>query len=134
SKEQAMSTLEEIKSIIEAQGGAWDDFKTSNGQRLKNLESAVGDLTELKTDFDKFILASQRPGAGGPSGKDEDKGSFSVLVDGKQLPVFGKSAQMSQYYRKESGADDFSIGAYVTDVMTGRKAASSAAVVPTYVG
>ncbi|MGE4124471.1 MAG: phage major capsid protein [Pusillimonas sp.] len=131
-----MPTLEEIKTIIEDQGASWEDFKKSNGQRLKNLEGVVGDLAELKSDFDKFVLSSQRPGAGGTlhDDADEEKGAFSVMVEGKELPVLRKAAQMARLYRKESGAENFSIGAYVTDVMTGRKAASSAAVVPTFVG
>ena len=129
-----MPTLDEIKSLIEEQGDSWESFKTSNGQRLKNLEGTVGELTELKADLDAFIIKSGRPFAGVSQQDNDEKADFSVLVDGRSLPVLSKSAQASRYYRKESGAEDFSVGAYVTDVMTGRKAASSAAVVPTFVG
>ncbi len=74
-----MSDILEIKKLIEAQGQAWEDHKKTNDELLKakaegkavaDLEaklSKVSDemdnLADLKADFDKFILESQRPGA-----------------------------------------------------------------------
>lgn len=75
-----MSDILEIKSLIEAQGKAWEEHKKTNDELIKakaegkavaDLEvklSKVSDemdkLADLKADFDKFILESQRPGAG----------------------------------------------------------------------
>ena len=74
-----MSDILEIKSLIEAQGKAWEEHKKTNDELLKAKAEgkAVADLeaklakvsdemdkqAELKADFDKFILESQRPGA-----------------------------------------------------------------------
>lgn len=74
-----MSDILEIKKLIEAQGQAWEEHKKTNDELLKakaegkavaDLEaklSKVSDemdkLADLKADFDKFILESQRPGA-----------------------------------------------------------------------
>lgn len=75
-----MSDILEIKSLIEAQGKAWEEHKKTNDELLKakaegkavaDLEAKLAKvgtdldkLAELKADFDKFILESQRPGAG----------------------------------------------------------------------
>lgn len=74
-----MSDILEIKSLIEAQGKAWEEHKKTNDELLKakaegkavaDLEAKLAKvseemdkLAELKADFDKFILESQRPGA-----------------------------------------------------------------------
>lgn len=74
-----MSDILEIKSLIEAQGKAWEEHKKTNDELLKakaegkavadleaklaKLSDEMDKLAELKADFDKFILESQRPGA-----------------------------------------------------------------------
>lgn len=74
-----MSDILEIKKLIEAQGQAWEEHKKTNDELIKakaegkavaDLESKLAKvsdemdkLAELKADFDKFILESQRPGA-----------------------------------------------------------------------
>ncbi len=74
-----MSDILEIKSLIEAQGKAWEEHKKTNDELLKakaegkavaDLEAKLAKvsdemdkLAELKADFDKFIIESQRPGA-----------------------------------------------------------------------
>lgn len=74
-----MSDILEIKSLIEAQGKAWEEHKKTNDELLKakaegkavadleaklaKLSDEMDKLAELKADFDKFVLESQRPGA-----------------------------------------------------------------------
>lgn len=73
-----MSDILEIKKLIEAQGEAWEQHKKTNDELLKakaegkavaDLEaklSKISDemdkLAELKSEFDKFLIESQRPG------------------------------------------------------------------------
>lgn len=75
-----MSEIIELKRLIEQQGEAWNEFKRTNdeliaakaeGKAVADLETKLAKisddmdkLAELKADFDKFVLASQRPGAG----------------------------------------------------------------------
>lgn len=74
-----MSDILEIKKLIEAQGQAWEEHKKTNDELIKakaegkavaDLEAKLAKvsdemdkLSELKADFDKFMLESQRPGA-----------------------------------------------------------------------
>lgn len=74
-----MSDILEIKSLIEAQGKAWEEHKKTNDELLKakaegkavadleaklsKVSAEMDKLSELKADFDKFLLESQRPGA-----------------------------------------------------------------------
>lgn len=76
-----MSDILELKRVIEAQGQAWEEFKRTNDEliqakadgkavgeieaKLAKVSEDMDKLGELKADFDKFVLASQRPGAGG---------------------------------------------------------------------
>lgn len=76
-----MSDIIEIKNLIEKQGQAWEEFKKTNdelvkakadGKAVADLEAKLAkinedmdQLAELKSEFDKFVAASQRPGAGG---------------------------------------------------------------------
>lgn len=80
-----MSDILELKRVIEAQGQAWEEFKRTNDEliqakadgkavseietKLAKISEDMDKLGELKADFDKFVLASQRPGAG--EGKQE---------------------------------------------------------------
>lgn len=116
--------LAEIKKVILAQGDAFEAFKKQQEERFNEV--------------DAFVAKSQRPGAGGfaAAGDQDHKAAFHVEIDGKKVPVLSKSARLADHFASQSvtGSDDFSIGEYVRDVMTGRKAASSSALVPTYVG
>ena len=57
-----MSDILEIKKLIEAQGQAWEEHKKTNDELLKAKAEGKA-VADLKADFDKFILESQRPGA-----------------------------------------------------------------------
>lgn len=54
-----MSDLSEIKSIIEAQGRAWDEFKSTNDQAIKAKADgkAVGDLEAKLANLEKALQA-----------------------------------------------------------------------------
>lgn len=68
----------EIKSLLEVQGKAWEEFKSTNDTRLKAIESKGfapadleeklgkinGDLNKLGRDIDDLVKKSNRPGAG----------------------------------------------------------------------
>lgn len=72
--------ISEVKRLIEDQGRAWEEFKKTNDEAIKAKADgkAVGDLEvklaniseqldkveDLKSQFDAFVLKSQRPGAG----------------------------------------------------------------------
>lgn len=74
-----MTDILEIKALIEAQGKAWEEHKKTNDELLKakaegkavadleaklaKISDEMDKLAELKADFDKFVLESQRPGA-----------------------------------------------------------------------
>ena len=76
-----MADFSEVKSLIEDQGRAWEEFKKTNDDIIKAKAdgAAVGDLetklgaisermdklAELKTEFDQFVIKSNRPGLGG---------------------------------------------------------------------
>lgn len=76
-----MTEIIEIKGLIEKQGQAWEEFKKTNDElvkakadgkavadleaKLAKINTDMDQLSELKAEFDKFVAASQRPGAGG---------------------------------------------------------------------
>jgi HK97 family phage major capsid protein len=76
-----MQDIIELKKLIESQGQAWEEFKKTNdlliaakadGKAFGDLETKLSKITtdmdklaELKGEIEKFMLASQRPGAGG---------------------------------------------------------------------
>lgn len=80
-----MSELLEIKSLVEDQGRAWEEFKAANDARLKAIEEkgfAPADLEEkvtrlndelnrLHTKHDEIAVKLARPGAGNDRGKDD---------------------------------------------------------------
>lgn len=72
--------ISEVKRLIEDQGRAWEEFKKTNDEAIKakadgkavgDLEAKLANISEqldkvedLKSQFDAFVLKSQRPGAG----------------------------------------------------------------------
>lgn len=83
--------IKEIKALIEAQGAAWAEHKRVNdelvkakadGKAVSDIESKLAKLSddldkisEVKAQFDEFVLKSQRPGAGG---SDADRAKLEV--------------------------------------------------------
>lgn len=118
--------IADIKTLIEEQGTAWEAFKARNDERLDDVESK---LTE-------FALKANRPFSNFGKSKEAngEAPAFYVRVDGQDLPVLGKSAKLADLHSKDMGmSDPFTIGDYVRSVMTGSKAVSSSALVPTFV-
>ena len=84
-----MSEIIELKKLIESQGRAWEEFKKTNDDMIKakadgkavgdletklaNLSTEIDKLADLKSDFDKYTLAMNRPGHGG-----DEKGELSA--------------------------------------------------------
>ena len=124
-----MTDISEIVSLIEKQGAQWTEFKKANDSRIETLE-------ELARETKNFMCEVTSPDFSSGTKLNKtlapDSESFSVkLSDGKVVPVLTKSASCSDFFPKDKGQDAFNIGSYVLDVMTGRKAASSSALVPT---
>ncbi|MBD5801325.1 Phage capsid family protein [Azoarcus sp. Aa7] len=117
-------TLGEIKKLIVSQGDAFEAFKAKQDERF-------GDLSK---EFEGFAIKAGRQKIGGGGDHTESKAPFYVEIDGQRVPVLQKSARLADHVAAGMGDSDFSIGEYVRDVMTGRKAASSSALVPTFVG
>lgn len=124
-----MSTLDEVKELIQAQGEAWLEFKNANSKRFESLEESAKwhekGLTELALEKD--------PLSGGKSVERVDDGfgqAFSVkLKDGTQVPVLSKSARLAKTFPRKAD-EEFSIAGFVRDNVLGLKAASSSALVP----
>lgn len=113
----------EIKSLIEKQGRAWEEFKRANDERLAKLAKgeAVADieaklakvakdldqLDEVKRLYDELLVKMSRPGGLGGSGDDKDLQaevkSFNdmlradALVKGRDLPAPLDAQQYAQY-------------------------------------
>ncbi len=117
--------VQEIKSIIEDQGQAWNEFKKTNEKRLDNLEDAA----RMSKDF---MLKMTSPGAALPviPTKAEEAPFFIKMGDGAVVPVLSKSANCAHYLPKKQG-EEFSIADHVRHNMLGTKSASSSALVPT---
>lgn len=116
-----MSDIIELKTLIEKQGQAWDEFKKTNDELIKAKADgkAVGDLeakltkvsadmdklAELKADFDKFVLASQRPGAGneGKAELEAEAKQWNAMLradfqsKGRSIPSEVSADQYAQY-------------------------------------
>jgi HK97 family phage major capsid protein len=89
--------LSEIKNVLDAQGRAWEEFKTANDALLKAKAEgkAVGDLeakvakigsdldkiASLKTEFDAAIAEMKRPRAG-------DTATADFEIETKQFNLF----------------------------------------------
>lgn len=74
------SGIIQIKTLIEAQGRAFEEFKKTNDERIKamaegkavgdleakldKLEGELSQLSEIKSEFDKLMTKLQRPGLG----------------------------------------------------------------------
>ncbi len=91
-----MSDLSEIKNLIEAQGTAWEEFKTVNDQRLDKLEKglATGDedakLARINTKLDEVAAEAKAAyakankaatfGAGGDESTQAEVKSFNASL------------------------------------------------------
>lgn len=116
-----MSDMSEIKNLIESQGQAWEAFKKTNNEIIaaKADSKAIGDLeaklaavnaemdkmSEVKADFDNFVLASKRPGAAGDDKNelDTEAKSWNAMLradyqsKGRSIPSEVSTDQYAQY-------------------------------------
>ena len=118
-----MSDISEIIRLVEAQGAdikSWRDAQESK-------------ITELQQSVDQFTLASQRPGA---SLGNSSEVKHLTCADGRKLPMLAREQKAADLYRTSDGdGDGFSLGDFARDAIVGsRKAQSSAALVPTFIG
>lgn len=71
----------------------------------------------------------------GRTGGDDGKAAFYVNVGGDRIPVIAREQKAASFFGAPgAGDEEFSIGDFARNVMTGRKAASSSALVPVGVG
>lgn len=116
-----MSDMSEIKNLIESQGQAWEAFKKTNNEIIaaKADGKAIGDLeaklaavtaemdkmSEVKADFESFVLASKRPGAAGDDKNelDTEAKSWNAMLradyqsKGRSIPSEVSTDQYAQY-------------------------------------
>lgn len=116
-----MSDISEIIRLVEAQGSDIKNWREA--QELK--------FNELQKSTDQFILASQRPGAS--LGKSSEVKHLTT-ADGRKLPMLAREQKATDLYRTND-SDGFTLGEFARDAIVGsRKAQSSAALVPTFIG
>ena len=115
-----MSDILEIKKLIEAQGQAWEEHKKTNDElikakaegkavadleaKLSKVSAEMDKLSELKADFDKFLLESQRPGASkGDENTEAECKSWNAMLradfqsKGRSIPAEVSVDAYSQY-------------------------------------
>jgi HK97 family phage major capsid protein len=123
--------MSEIKTLVEAQTKAWEDFKSANDARLKAIETkgyAPGDLVvkvdAINTDLNKLsgeigdiLKKMQRPGASGSGG---EKNLTPEQVEHKQaFGTFlreGKAEGLSALERKAMNTGSDPDGGYLVGV------------------
>lgn len=116
-----MSDISEIIRLVEAQGSDIKNWREA--QELK--------FNELQKSTDQFILASQRPGA---SLGNSSEVKHLTTADGRKLPMLAREQKATDLYRTND-SDGFTLGEFARDAIVGsRKAQSSAALVPTFIG
>jgi HK97 family phage major capsid protein len=120
-KDKTMSDISEIIRLVEAQGSDIKNWREA--QELK--------FNELQKSTDQFILASQRPGA---SLGNSSEVKHLTTADGRKLPMLAREQKATDLYRTND-SDGFTLGEFARDAIVGsRKAQSSAALVPTFIG
>lgn len=114
-------TMTEIKTILEDQGITMKNWRDKKDAEFAELNGIVEDLHKK----------ANRPQGGGSS-KLEIK--HLLTADGRRLPLLSAEQKAADLYRTDD-SDGFNLGDFCRDAVVGsRKAASGAALVPTYVG
>lgn len=126
-----MSEILEIKSLIEKQGQAWEEFKKTNEELIKakadgkafadleaklaNISKDMDQLAELKDQFEQVMAKAQRPGVGSKADEDivEEVKGFNMAMrseyqsKGKPIPaefdVEGYKQYKSGFFKLVSG-------------------------------
>ena len=119
-----MTDFNDIQEMIEAQGDAWGDAH----------KKTKAELDTMRADINAFILKSQRPGAMPFTGPGTGEVKYLTTAEGHRLPLLSKSQNFADL-SGDRDAEGFSLGQFCRDAVVGsRKAASGAALVPTFVG
>lgn len=119
--------MSEIKSLVEAQGKAWADFKSANDERIKAIESKgyapadlVGkvdavnsDLNKLSTEIADIVKKMQRPGATEGKGLTPEQAEHKQAVSGYLRK--GDDANLSALERKAMNTGSDPDGGYLVD-------------------
>jgi HK97 family phage major capsid protein len=109
-----MVDLSEVKTLIEAQGRAWVDFKEKHIKRIDDLETGLNHFVEL----------SQRPGAQLPV---KPSAAPELWIDTKskrQIPVFGHADSMEA--REEKSEVKTTFGRVLRGLVSGGNAQDAA--------
>lgn len=93
-----------------------------------------GKLQELESSVFEMAKKAGRSTLGGLTGKPGDEVKHLLTADGRKLPLLAKSQRFADL-ATEGKDDGFNLGDFCRDAVIGsRKAASGAALVPTFVG
>lgn len=116
------TTMADVKQILEAQG---TQSKSWHEKRQAEYE-------EMKAAVEELHKKSNRPNMGGSGPVQAIK--HLLTADGRRLPLLSTNQKAADLYRTDD-SDGFNLGDFCRDAVVGsRKAASGAALVPTYVG
>ena len=117
-----MTDISEIIRLVESQGADMKSWRDAQDAKIQ----------ELRRSVDQTIIKSNRPFAGGAGDGEEVK--HLTTADGRQLPMLAREQKAANLYRTND-ADGFSLADFARDAILGsRKAQSSVALVPTFVG
>jgi hypothetical protein len=115
-----MSTVAEIMELLDEQGKAQKNWREKQDARVDEMAE------ELKS----IALKAGRPNLGG----NIEEIKHLTMVDGKKLPLLTREQKAARIYQTDDSGG-FNIGDFCRDAVVGsRKAASGAALVPTFVG
>ncbi len=115
---------DELKKTLDKVTDSLEAWKSGHDKKLNALEQ----------DVNKLVTRSSRPGANGLAGTAPDEIRHLVTNDGRRLPMLAADQKATRLYTSDD-SEGFTLGGYVRDAVVGsRKAASGAALVPTYLG
>lgn len=108
-----MSSINEIKELIEDQGKAWSEFKKTNDQRFENLETEAAAITQ-------HLIKASRPFAtgGGMTAKAEHETFFDIKTK-RSVPVLSHAQSLASL---ESKTETPSIGRLLRGIVLGGRA------------
>lgn len=116
-----MSSVAEIKDLLEEQGEAQKKWREKQDARVNGIEE------ELK----QIAMKAGRPNVGGGPLQDI---KHLKMADGRKVPLLSRDQKAASVFSNDDSGD-FNIGEFCRDAVLGsRKAASGAALVPTFIG
>lgn len=114
--------MKAIFDVIEQQGASFENFVKRND----------AERNEIKANIEELAKKAGRPNFGGNAPGVAIK--HLLTADGRKLPLLSANQKAADLYSTDD-SDGFNLGDFCRDAVVGsRKAASGAALVPTYVG